>query len=122
MQYQRRTRSLIADAVTDADSDPMTSAINLLDLALVFIVVVVSILTTLKVPDLLRNAGNVTVIKNYGEKDMEIVIKEGKSIKAYRATEFSSSGKAERLGVAYRLENGQIVYAPEPAPPAPGNR
>lgn len=47
---------------------------------------------------------------------MEIITKEGKEINTYKASGETSDGdgqQGKRLGTAYQLENGQIIYVPE---------
>jgi hypothetical protein len=44
---------------------------------------------------------------------MEIIVKEGEKIKATRVTRKAASGRGSRLGVAYRLEDGSMVYVPD---------
>jgi hypothetical protein len=53
---------------------------------------------------------------------MEIIRKEGVTITRYRATKEEMAGTGRRLGTAYQLQSGEVVYVPEsPAstPPAP---
>lgn len=105
--------------------DPLAAVANLFDLALVFVALLVALVaTTLKLPELLNPDATVTIIKQVGAKDMEILVKRGKVIKAYRATDFIIGGRAKRLGVAYQLEDGQIIYVPDEmqAPPKAGKQ
>ena len=45
---------------------------------------------------------------------MKFVLKgEGVKLDKYRPTDEKMSGKGERLGTAYRLANGEVVYVPE---------
>ena len=45
---------------------------------------------------------------------MEIIMKEGGKINKYTPSEEQSSGtKGKRVGIAYELENGEIIYVPE---------
>ena len=55
------------------------------------------------------------MVKNPGKDNMEIITKEGEKINRYTPSEDSdpSSGKGKRVGVAYELENGDIIYVPE---------
>ena len=57
-----------------------------------------------------------TMVKNPGKENMEIITKEGEKINRYTPSEDqdSQSGKRGRkVGVAYELENGEIIYVPE---------
>jgi hypothetical protein len=53
------------------------------------------------------------MVKNPGKQDMEIIIKKGREITKYKAGEGTGEGKGRRIGVAYELENGQIIDVPE---------
>ncbi len=44
---------------------------------------------------------------------MEIITKKGKVIKAYKVTKKIGQGEGEKLGTAYRLKDGRIIYIPE---------
>ncbi|MBW2119584.1 MAG: DUF2149 domain-containing protein, partial [Deltaproteobacteria bacterium] len=44
---------------------------------------------------------------------MEIITKKGKKIKAIKVTKEKALGRGVRLGMAYRLEDGSMVYVPE---------
>ena len=58
-----------------------------------------------------------TVVKNPGKDNMEIITKEGGKINRYVPSENnkkeSSDKKGKRVGTAYELENGEIIYVPE---------
>lgn len=94
--------------------DPLAFAANLLDLALVFMVALVAIIAVyLRLPDLLNPQTDIAIIRNFDPQRMEIIIRQGKKIKAYKAAGFAKGKAAQRLGVAYRLEDGTVVYVPE---------
>jgi hypothetical protein len=46
---------------------------------------------------------------------MEIITKEGNKINKYTPSEDQSKDrkKGKRVGIAYELENGEIIYVPE---------
>ena len=46
---------------------------------------------------------------------MEIITKEGEKINRYTPSEDNNSNgnKGKRVGTAYELENGDIIYVPE---------
>jgi len=44
---------------------------------------------------------------------MEIITKQGKKIEAVRVTRAQAQGRGVRLGTAYRLNDGSMVYVPE---------
>jgi hypothetical protein len=56
---------------------------------------------------------DVTIVTNPGRPDMELIVKRGQKIERLRATGEQGWGRGERLGTAYRLESGEVVYVPE---------
>ena len=56
---------------------------------------------------------DVTVIKNAGKPDMEMVIKKGEKIETYKSQGEIGAGDGVKAGVAYRMADGSIVYVPE---------
>ena len=44
---------------------------------------------------------------------MEIIVKKDNKVSRFQAEKKTGSGKGERVGTAYRLENGEIIYVPE---------
>ena len=96
--------------LAEEDDDPMLSAINLID---VFLVLIVALLTAVAVQSQSAE-GAITAVRNPGQPDMELVITEnGKSIK-FKGTGSASRGQGVRTGVAYKLDDGSVVYVPEP--------
>ncbi len=99
---------------TDDGPDPLAGMANLFDVAMVFAVaLIVAVVSFMKMGSLLTE-DDVTIVKNPGKSDMEIIKKEGKKISKYKASkDLVGEGKGRRVGVAYQLEDGQIVYIPE---------
>ncbi len=58
-------------------------------------------------------AEDVTVIKNAGKDNMEMIVKSGKTIETYKSTGNIGSGDGVKAGVAYRMDDGSIIYVPE---------
>ena len=97
------------------DENPMATVANLFDVAMVFAVaLMVALVSRFNMTELL-GAEDFTMIKNPGQDDMEIITREGQEIRRYTPSEDQeSSGKrGRRVGVAYELENGEIIYVPE---------
>lgn len=95
----------------DEELNPIISAVNLVD---VFLVIIAALLIALAQNPLNTfNAENVTVIKNAGQPDMEIIVKEGKEIKQYKANGDIGSGEGTKAGVAYKMADGSMVYVPD---------
>jgi hypothetical protein len=54
-------------------------------------------------------------MKKSATGEMDIIVKKGTQIKATRVTSEAAKGRGNRLGVAYRLEDGSMVYVPDDA-------
>ncbi|HBK70474.1 MAG TPA: hypothetical protein DDZ39_02255 [Flavobacteriaceae bacterium] len=96
------------------DDDPMSGMANLFDLAMVFAVaLMVALVTRFNVSEMISDE-DFTLVKNPGKPNMEIIKKKGKTIEKYKGTKGKSSkGKGKKVGTAYELENGEIIYIPE---------
>ncbi len=96
------------------DNDPLTGVANLFDLGLVFIVgLLIAIFSAYHLEDLFVEDSNLTIMKRVDKGRLEIITKKGKKIQAKRITKEMIEGKGQRLGTAYRLEDGSMVYVPE---------
>jgi len=97
------------------DDDPLNGVANLFDLGLVFIVgMIVSLFAAYHLQDLFSDQSNLTITKKSASGQMEVIVKQGKQVKALRVSaDERSKGQGTRLGVAYRLEDGTMVYVPD---------
>ena len=96
------------------EDDPMDGLANLFDVAMVFAVgLMLALVSYHSLPELMDSDSDVTLVKNPGSPDMEIIIKTGEDIEILKATNESSGGIGKKLGVAYELPNGSIIYVPE---------
>ena len=97
------------------DDDPMAGMVNLFDISMVFAVaLMVAMVVNFRMTEIFTQE-DVTMVKNPGQENMEVVVKKGKQITQYKASENSGQGQGQgkRIGVAYELENGEIIYIPE---------
>jgi len=95
------------------DDDPLSGVANLFDAAMVFAVaLMVAMVVFFKMTDFLTDK-DVTIIKNPGKENMEIIVKKGKKIEKYKSNGKKGEGKGKRVGIAYQLESGDIIYVPE---------
>jgi len=95
----------------DESLNPILSAVNLID---VFLVIIAALLISIaKNPLNPFSADDVTVIKNEGKKNMEIITKKGKKITRYKSSGKIGKGEGEKAGVAYKMKDGSIIYVPE---------
>ncbi len=95
----------------DDGDDPSLSVVNIIDVFLVIIAVL--LITVMENPLNPFSAENVSVIKNPGQPDMEITIKDGREIKTFASSGEIGAGTGTKAGIAYRLEDGSMVYVPE---------
>lgn len=95
------------DDDSEAD-DPILSVVNLID---VFLVLIAALLLSVAANPLHPfGRERVTVIRNAGQPDMEIVTREGGKVERFRADGASGQGQGVRAGVAYRMRDGSLVY------------
>lgn len=97
------------------DHDPVAMLSNLFDVAMVFAVaLMVALVTKFNMTEIFSQE-DYTMVKNPGKENMEIITKEGQEIKRYTPSEEQeTSGKrGKKVGVAYQLESGEIIYVPE---------
>ena len=99
----------------EEDSDPISVVSNLFDIAMVFAVaLMVALVSRYNITEVFSQE-DYTMVKNPGKENMEIITKEGQEIKRYTPSEEQeTSGKrGKKVGVAYQLESGEIIYVPE---------
>jgi hypothetical protein len=119
----------------DEELDPILSVVNLVDVFLVMIGALMMIIAANPLNPFA--AEKAVVVKNPGQPEMEMVVKDGQKIETYKASSEIGSGEGSRAGVAYRLKDGSFIYVPEaaaspeqkggqtpaaPAPAAPARR
>lgn len=96
------------------DEDPLSGVANIFDVAVVFIVgLMIALFSVYRIGDLLNPDSEVTLVKTDADGLQEIIVKQGTEITAYELTSETLGGDGERLGTAYRLANGQIIYVPD---------
>jgi hypothetical protein len=107
----RRPRAALTQ--TD-DVDPLAGIANLFDVSVVFIVgLMIALFGTYRMADLLDPNSQTTLVKTNAAGETEIVVKKGRTIEAYKVGKQVGQGKGKRLGTAYRLDDGQMIYVPE---------
>lgn len=112
MRLNGRRRKIID---TEDNLDPMTMVGNLFDVAMVFsVALMVAIVSYLDVADMLFS-DSFSMVKNPGKENMQVVTKENGKIVRYKAqsTDGQSQQKGKRVGTAYQLDNGEIIYIPD---------
>ncbi len=98
------------------DDDPMSVVSNLFDVAMVFAVaLMVALVTRFNMTEMFSQE-DFTMVKNPGKDNMEIITKEGQTINKYTPSkdqEKKDGKKGKKVGIAYELDNGEIIYVPE---------
>jgi len=94
--------------------DPLGGVANLFDVAMVFAVgLMVAIVSAYHLHEIF-SADELTLVKNPNQPGkMEIITKKGKEIKVQKLTKEMAEGQGIRLGIAYKLLDGRVVYIPE---------
>src|SRR5262245_601377 len=97
-----------------AEEDPLAGIANLFDVSVVFIVgLMITLFSVYRIGDLVDAKSEVTMVKTNAKGEREIIVKKGPTITAYKVSGKTATGEGERLGTAYRLANGQVIYVPE---------
>ena len=110
-----RRRFSILDGLDAEDDDPVLSTINLID---VFMVVIgMLMIAVINNPMNPFAQDKITVIRNEGRPDLEILTKEGQKVTRFKASGASGEGDGEKAGTAYRMKDGTMVYVPADATP-----
>lgn len=100
----------------EEDNDPMSVVSNLFDVAMVFAVALMVALVSRYSMTEMFSQEDFTMVKNPRKENMEIITKEGEKINRYTPSKDTSSQngkKGKKVGIAYELENGEIIYVPE---------
>jgi hypothetical protein len=94
--------------------DPISGVANLFDVSVVFIVsMMIALFMAYNMLDLMDPKSEMTITKKSSEGKIEIITKKGKEIKVQKVTDKRLSGEGERLGTAYKLKDGKVIYVPE---------
>ena len=111
---RRRKQGRRRHIIDEDEQNPLTGVANLFDIAMVFsVALLVALVMLYQLPELLSSTENITIVKNPGQENMQIIIKEeGKPIEVLNINDEVGSGTGEALGTAYRLADGSIIYVP----------
>jgi hypothetical protein len=94
--------------------DPFAGVANLFDVSVVFIVsMMIALFMAYNMLDLMDPKSEVTITKKAADGKIEVISKKGKEIKVRKMTDKRLSGEGERLGTAYQLKDGKVIYVPE---------
>ncbi len=114
MRSQKRGRTKLLNG---EDDDPMSGMANLFDVSMVFAVaLMVALVQRLHMTEFFSES-SFTMVKNPGKENMQIIEKKDGEIIEYKASknskQTSEDGNGKKVGIAYQLENGEVIYVPE---------
>ena len=114
----RRRRSRIRRLDGGPDADPLHGVANFFDVGIVFalgfLLALMSSLGLQRLPTTSEAAG--------AGSPLEELRREATRLERLRMTPDEIGGEGVRLGTAYRLRSGEIVYVPDPSPGRPDRR
>jgi hypothetical protein len=111
MRYMQRRRRFESDTPLE---DPIAGVANLFDASVVFIVsMMIALFMAYNMMDLLDPKAKVSMTRRGADGSLEIITREGAEIKVEKVTDKKLGGEGERLGAAYRLKDGRVVYVPD---------
>jgi hypothetical protein len=100
--------------------DPLSGVANLFDASIVFALgIMVALLQAFSLAKLLDPNSSFTIVSKNAAGEMEIIERNRDQVKVRRITPEKQSGQGKRVGIAYELPDGSVVYVPESSPPAP---
>lgn len=113
MRFVKRSREFEQDGAA-ADDDPLAGIANLFDVSVAFIVaLLIALFSLMATGEMLKPDSNVTMVQQNDRGETQIITKRGTQITVQKVTDKSLAGRGTRLGTAYRLANGQVVYVPD---------
>jgi hypothetical protein len=100
----------ILNSLDNDDDDPVLSTINLIDVFMVVIGMLMIAIVNNPMNPFMQD--KITVIRNEGKPNMEIITKEGSKVTRFKASGASGEGNGEKAGTAFRMKDGTMVYVP----------
>lgn len=112
--FVRRRRASAALSSVHRE-DPLAGVANLFDASIVFAVgLMVALAQAFSLTALLDPTSEVTIMrKDPKTGEMEIIEKRAQQVTVRKMTAEEKAGEGRRLGVAYQLPDGSVVYVPE---------
>lgn len=112
MRFLKRRRRF--DRYDEPLEDPISGVANLFDASVVFIVsMMIALFMAYNMLDMLDPKSEMTIVKKTADGKIEMVVKKGREVKVTKVTDKRLSGEGTRLGTAYQLKDGKVVYVPE---------
>lgn len=111
MKFLRSVKSYSGD---EQEDDPIAGVAQLFDVSIAFIVAVIAAMfTLLSSKDLLNKDSDWTLTRKGRNGEIEMVEKKNNQVISHKVSSKNRSGNGVRLGTAYQLENGQVIYVPD---------
>lgn len=96
------------------DDDPIAGVAQLFDVSIAFIVAVIAALfTLLSSKDLLSKDSEWTLTRKNKDGQIEMIEKKKDKVITRKVSSSKATGNGLRLGTAYQLEDGQVIYVPD---------
>jgi hypothetical protein len=112
MRFLKRRRQ--SNGATPPLEDPISGIANLFDASVVFIVsMMISLFMAYNMLDMINPNSEMTIVKKDQNGQMEVIVKKGKEVRVSKVTDKKLNGEGVRLGTAYQLNDGRVVYVPE---------
>ena len=110
---QRSRRLKRSSILTEEEENPMTGVANLFDVAMVFsVALLVALVVSYNVTELMTQ-DDITIVKNPGKPNMQIIEKNGQEIKTLNQSNEIGGGTGKMMmGSLYELEGGKVIYVP----------
>ena len=110
MRQRRRRRFMDAAA----EDDPLSLVANLFDLSIVLaIAFLLTALGALSMGNMMRSSDDWVLMRRSDSGQTEVLSRQGKTIRVQQLSAREAGGQGMRLGVAYELENGEVIYVPD---------
>lgn len=115
--FNRRQRGL-GTMTSVHREDPLSGVANLFDASIVFAVgLMVALIQAFSLAQLLDPNAQFTILsRNPATGELQVIEKDRQQVKVRKMTDQKKGGEGTRLGVAYQLPDGSVVYVPEGAP------
>ncbi|WP_013630405.1 DUF2149 domain-containing protein [Rubinisphaera brasiliensis] len=97
-----------------ADDDPLSLVPNLFDLSIVLaIAFLLTALGAMNISDLVQPDEEWMLIRKNSAGQTEVLSRNGESLQLQQLNPRKAGGQGMRLGVAYELDNGEVIYVPD---------
>ena len=96
------------------EEDPAAGLLNLFDVWIAFAVaLLLAMASFMNLPEIKMKRAEAAAQQKSNAPDLESLKKENVKMERYRETRQELRGEGERLGTAYRLKSGEVVYVPD---------